>query len=256
MVPARRSANALGVAKHTMTAAVNSIEAIDSALDRFREAHYWIHTLEQHYHRADPFRWHLNAFLKSIKEVPHLISMGLQNRRGFSKWFKSERDRLTADPLMNYLATQRDFVVHRGMLVPSSHGSIGITEGRGFKLGLTFPVHPLEDSDDAMHRYLHHVMEHGDFLQFLLPDDDSMPCIHREWKLPAFDHELVELSSRAWLRTGETVNAVVAWLGAGPQELSLSCRHSSQQVQFKLFDRTMLNKQLRQMRKDARAKSK
>ena len=236
-----------------MPTSTHPLESIESALDRFREAHYWIHTLEQHYHDADPFRWYFNAFLKSIKEVPHLLSIGLQNRKGFSAWFKPERERLTCDPLMNYLATQRDFVVHRGILVPSSHGSIGITEGRGFKLGLTFPVHPFEDSDDAMHRYLHHVLKHKDFLQILMPDDDSLPCIHRQWKIPNFEQELVELSAQAWLRTGETVNAVVAWLGSPPPELSLNCRHSSQQVQFKVFNRTALNKQLRQMRKDMRA---
>ncbi|OMR58921.1 hypothetical protein AQ765_07200 [Burkholderia pseudomallei] len=127
--------------------------AIESALDRFREAHFWIHALEEYYHFADPFRWHLNAFLKSIKEVPQLIQMGLQNREGFNRWYRQEREKLAVDPLMRFLADKRDFVVHRGMLVPNSHGSIGITEGRGFKLGLTFPVHPLEDSDDAMHRY-------------------------------------------------------------------------------------------------------
>jgi hypothetical protein len=236
-----------------MATSTNLLAPIESALDRFREAHYWIHTLEQNYHHADPFRWHFNSFLKSIKEVPSLVSMGLQNRKGFSSWFKPQRERLTSDPLMNYLATQRDFVVHRGMLVPSSKGSIGITEGRGFKLGLTFPVHPLEDSDDAMHRYLHYVLEHNDFLQILMPDDDSLPCIHREWRLPNFEQELVELAAQAWLRTGETVNKVVAWLGPEPPELSLSCRHSSQQVQFKVFDRIILNKQLRQMRKDMRA---
>ena len=43
------------------------------------------------------------------------------------------------------------------------------TELRGMKLGLTFPIHPLEDSDDAMDRYLWYaetsdrayVLEHG-----------------------------------------------------------------------------------------------
>jgi hypothetical protein len=226
------------------------LRPIESALDRFKESHFWIHALEQSYHHADPFRWHFNAFLKSIKEIPQLISMGLQNHQGFSTWFKDQRESLTRDPLMNYLATQRDFVVHRGTLIPSSHGSIGITEGRGFKLGLSFPVHPLEDSDDAMHRYLHHVLKHGDFLQFLSPDDDSLPCIHREWKVPEFPDELVEISARAWLRTGETINSVVSWLGVEPQELSLSCRHSSQRVQFKLFDRELLNKQLDEMRRE------
>lgn len=235
-----------------MPTSTHPLAPIESALDRFREAHYWIHTLEEHYHHADPFRWHFNAFLKSIKEVPHLVAMGLQNRKGFSAWFKTERERLTHDPLMNYLSSQRDFVVHKGMLVPSSSGTIGITEGRGIKLGVTFPVHPLEDSDDAMHRYLRYVLEHRDFLQVLTPDDDSMPCIQREWRLPNFDQELVGLSAQAWLRTGDTVNAVVAWLGQSPQELSLDCRHSSQQVQFKLFNRTSLKRQLRQMRKEAR----
>lgn len=158
----------------------HSLTPIESALDRFREAHFWIHMLEQYYHHADPFRWHFNAFIKSIKEVPQLLLMGLQNRKGFARWYRAKRENLSSDPLMSYLAGQRDFIVHRGMLVPSSHGAIGITEGRGFKHGLTFPVHPLEDNDNAMHRYLHQVLEHGDFLKILMPDEDSLPCIHRE----------------------------------------------------------------------------
>lgn len=235
---------------------LHPLAAIESALDRFREAHFWIHALEEYYHFADPFRWHLNAFLKSIKEVSQLIQMGLQNREGFNRWYRQEREKLAVDPLMRFLADKRDFVVHRGMLVPNSHGSIGITEGRGFKLGLTFPVHPLEDSDDAMHRYLHCVTEHGDFLQILAEDDDSLPCIHRVWRTPPFEEEVLDIAAQAWFRTGETVNAVVTWLGEAPPELSLACRHSSQRVQYKLFDRKKLNQQLRAMRSDVRPKGK
>lgn len=231
------------------------LSPIEPALDRFREAHFWIHSLEEYYHHADPFRWHLNSFLKSIKEVPQLMQMGLQNRKGFPQWFRTQAESLATDPLMHHLAKKRDLVVHRGMLVPSSHGAVGITEGRGFKLGLTFPVHALEDSEDAMHRYLHHVIAHGDFLGILRPDDDSMPCIHRVWRMEPFEDEVVELVSRAWLRTGETINAVVHWLGAEPRELSLGCRHSSQQVQYRLFDRRDLNKELRAMRREAKSKA-
>jgi hypothetical protein len=236
-----------------MTAATeHQLKSIEPALDRFREAHYWIHTLEENYHFADPFRWYLNAFLKASKEVPLLLQMGLQNRKGFSKWFAQERERLNADPLIGYLGAQRDIVVHRGMLVPKSYGGIGITEGRGFKLGMSFPVHPLEDSDDGMHRYLHLVLQDkkNDFLGILVPDDDSMPCVHRVWKLEPFEEELVDLAAKAWLRLGDTVNAVVQWIGAVPQELSLVCRHSSQRVQYKLFDRDELIAQLKAMRKD------
>ncbi len=227
---------------------------VEPALDRFREAHFWIHMLEQHYHHADPFRWHLNAFLKCIKEIPQLIQMALQNRRGFSTWFREHRRALASHQLLRHLGEKRDFVVHRGMLVPDSQGSIGLTEGRGFKLGLTFPVHPLEDSVHAMHRYLQYVLEHKDVLGLLREDDDSLPCIHREWKIEGLDEEIVESSAQAWLRTGETINAVVSWMGVDPEELSLNCRHSAQRVQFKLFDRAELKKQLQAMRRESRAR--
>lgn len=228
------------------------LRPIEPAFDRFREAHFWIHALEEYYHFADPLRWHFNAYLKALKEVPLLLQMGLQNQRGFSKWFSLERDQLNADPLIRYLSTQRDIVVHRGMLVPNSHGSIGVTEGRGFKLGMTFPLHALEDSDHAMHRYLHYMLQQNalDFLGVLADDEDSMPCVHRVWKLEPFDQELVDLAATAWLRLGELVNRVVEWVGVTTERFSLDCRHSGQRVQFKLYNRDQLKVQLAEMRAD------
>jgi hypothetical protein len=231
-----------------MTISAETFALVEPALDRFQEAHYWLHKLEDTYHQSKLFRWHFNAFLKSVKEVPDLAAMKLQNRDGFSAWFKTERAALAKDPLIQFLSKQRDLVVHKDMLVPSSTGSIGITEGRDFKIGITFPVHPLEDSDDAMDRYLNHVLANKDFLGLLADDDDSLPCIQRQWRLSNFDQELVELSSQAWLRTGQTVNAVIVWLGEAPLDLSLSCRHSDQRVQFKIFDRNNLNERLKQLR--------
>ena len=90
--------------------------------------------MEAHYHEADPFRWHLNVFLKAIKEVPDLLQMAMQNEHGFTTWFREQRKQLSADPLIATLSKHRDFVVHRSMLVPRSHGIVGIIEGRGFKL--------------------------------------------------------------------------------------------------------------------------
>jgi len=230
------------------------LSRIEPALDRFREAHFWIHGLEEYYHFADPLRWHLNAYLKALKEVPLLLQMGLQNQRGFSKWFSIERDQLNADPLIRHLGTQRDIVVHRGMLVPNSHGGIGVTEGRGFKLGMSFPLAPFEDSDHAMHRYLHYMLRPDaiDFLGVLADDDDSLPCVHRIWRLEPFEQELVDLTATAWLRLGEVVNKVVQWIGAEPQTLSLSCRHSGQQVQFKLYNRDKLRSELAEMQQHGR----
>ena len=101
----------------------DEFERLEPTVDRLQEAHFFLHGLENYYHFADPFRWHLNTFLRAIKEIPQLISMGLQNRPGFPDWYRPKREALSADPLVGYLAQQRDFVVHRGMLKPSGTSS-------------------------------------------------------------------------------------------------------------------------------------
>ena len=223
---------------------VDNYERISSALDRFQEAHFWIHMMEKFYHDADPFRWHLNVFLKAIKEVPQIIQMELQNEEGFPDWYKPHRLKLNNDELFGVLSKNRDTVVHKGMLVPNTQASLGITEGRGMKLGLTFPVHPLEDSESAMNRYLHHASKHEDFLGVLMLDEDSLPCVHRRWQLDTHDLEVVELCSKTWLRVGETIEEVLIWLGEKTvPQLALNCRHSDQKVQYKLFNRDELIKE-------------
>lgn len=227
----------------------NNYNKIGSAIDRFQEAHFWIHMMEQFYHAANPFRWHLNVFLKAVKEVPQIIQMELQNVEGFSQWFKEIRSCLYCDPLLQALSKQRDFIVHKGMLVPKSEGTLGITEGRGMKLGLTFPVNPLEDSEHAMERYLYCVLENSDVLGILDPDDDSLPCIYRQWHLEGFEEEIVDLSAKAWLRLGKMVETVLKWLGEDKiPALSLDCRHSSQKVQYKIFNRDALRGRLEELR--------
>jgi hypothetical protein len=221
-------------------------EKIGSALDRFQEAHFWIHMMDQHYHYADPFRWHLNVFLKALKEVPDLLQMAMQNAAGFAQWFRDYRKELAEDPLISTLAKQRDIVVHRSMLVPKSSGMIGITEGRGFKAGVSLPIHPLEDSDDAILRCARS-FKNTDILGLITPDEDSVPCVQREWRLEEFDEELVDLCARAWLRLGETIDAVLRWQGAEPPPLSLDCRHGGKRFRIKLYNREEL---MAKMRKD------
>lgn len=226
-------------------------DRLSAALDRFTEAHYWIHMLEKHYHEADQFRWHVNVFLKAIKEVPDLIGMALQNDPGFPDWYKPVRHDLNSDPLLSKLSKNRDFVVHRGMLKLGSGGTVGITEGRGIKLGISLPIDALEDSDTAMQRYLWVVCDKGDFFGFLNEDEDSLPCVERTWRIPEMEGELIDLCATAWQRTGRTINLVIAKLGAQPLPLSLSCRHSPNDVRFKLYNRAKLREQLEAIRRKA-----
>lgn len=214
-------------------------DRIGAALDRFQEAHFWIHEMEAYYHQADQFRWFLNVFLKALKETPGLVQMAMQNEDGFTAWFREQQKELRTDPLIDVLSEKRDFVVHQNMLVPESSGVIGITEGRGFKAGISAPIHPLENSEDALVR-LAQATKEVDFLGLITPDEDSLPCVQREWRLKEFDEELVDVCAGAWLRMGETLEAALRWQGADPPPLSLDCRHDSRGVRMKVFDRDAL----------------
>ena len=205
-----------------------------------------------HYHSADLFRWHLNVFLKALKEVPQLIRMAMQHEEGFKAWFRRQRQQLRSDPLISVLFKKRDFIVHQDMLLPQSKGSVGITEGRGFKLGMTARIEPLEDSDEAMRRYAV-LLRDSDFLGLTTPDEESVPCVHREWRLQEFDEELVDLCARAWLRVGATIVAVLRWQGAEPPPLSLECLHDSQRARWKRYDRDALIEEVNAVHKTPEA---
>ncbi len=48
-------------------------------------------------------------FLKSLKEVPQLLRMELQNETGFTPWYRDQRKQLNADPLINLLYTDLEW---------------------------------------------------------------------------------------------------------------------------------------------------
>lgn len=216
-------------------------DKIGDSIDRMQEAHYWIHMMEENYHRADQFRWYLNSFLKALKEVPKIIEMELQSEPEFPGWFKEQRSRLNEDPLIKAFSKNRDVVVHKGMLVPNSNASIGITEGRGMKLGVTLSANPFLDSEEIMDRYLRNLATNTDFLGILMPDEDSIPCVFRRWEIKGFEGDILDVCSKGWFQVVSTVATVLNWLGEeSVPELSLDCRHSSQQVHYRLFDRSAL----------------
>jgi hypothetical protein len=102
------------------------LDHLSSTVDRFQEAHFYLHQMEGFYHDAEPFRYSLNSFIRALKEVPLMISMELQNHPGFAAWYRPVRATLNVDALISHFSEQRDFIVHRGMLKPQSKAIVGI----------------------------------------------------------------------------------------------------------------------------------
>lgn len=215
-----------------------------STLDRLSEAHWQLHQMEEYFHLADPFRWALNGFLRTIKEVPQLLLMEFQNHSGFPDWYRPRKEQLANDPLLALLFKSRDVIVHRKMLMPSSTGYLGITRGRAIKVGLGVPFDPDEDSDAVMKRLTTVAREMGDIMGFFHPDDeDTAPCIDRTWRLPEFpDDDLVDLSAKAWHRVAaEVADSIEHVVGTRPQ-IKLDCLHGSERVRLRMYDRAELAK--------------
>jgi hypothetical protein len=116
------------------------LKSLESSLDRLEEAAWFIRLMEENYHRADKFRWSLNSFLRTLKEVIQIVTMEVQQNKAVSAWFKDEQELLNNEPLIAFLFKQRDIVVHKAMLKPASKGSVGYTRGRGLKIGLGMPI--------------------------------------------------------------------------------------------------------------------
>lgn len=211
-------------------------ENIKASLDRWTEAHWHIHRLEEHFHLPDPFRYSVNAFIRVFKEIPQILKMELQNHPQYQAALKPIVDSLYSDPLFSLLSRKRDFIVHRGMLRLHSTGSAGTTEGRGFKMALRFRVSPDETSDEAYARFRVLCRANRDFRSLFGPDCDSAPCIERTWRIPEMaDHDLLEVCVTAWRVAGETLSRLVEFFGGEPLDLTMSCRHDPAKIRMKVY---------------------
>jgi hypothetical protein len=195
------------------------LDSLSSTLDRLEEAAWAIRQMEKHYHSANQFRWSLNGFLRTLKEVVTVLTSEVQHHRHLKAWFVSERTKLADDPIVKYLFKQRDVVVHRAMLTPTSTGFVGFTIGRRkTKLALGFPFDPMLDSADGLKNYIYFTVKHGDTFGLLHTEDDGggeMTCVERVWRLKAFsDQEITELCGNAWEKVAQLAMDVAAKLGA------------------------------------------
>jgi hypothetical protein len=214
------------------------LEKISSSLDRLEEAGWFIRLMEDNYHYADRFRWSLNSFLRTLKEVQQILTMELQQNKEASDWLKVRREELSTDGLLSFLFKQRDIVVHKQMLKPASSGSVGFTKGRGMKLGLGMPIDPLEDSEVAILKYIWFAAKDLDFMGILYAEEDGSgeyTCVERVWRLDTFpEREVTELAVEAWKMVASLATGAAEKLGAAVSAPSFELRNANR-VRIKIF---------------------
>lgn len=213
---------------------------INTSLDRWAEAHWNLHRIEENYHKPEPFRYSLNAFLRVIQEVYEILKKDLQNEADFHSFIKPLVELLREDPLLSAMTKKRHFIVHHGMLSVKSKATAGSTRGGGrLKIGVGFDIPTWESSDAALIRFAQQCKSNKNFYGLMgLDDDDLYPCIQRVWLLPEFgDRDLLELAIEAWRKVGQIISKLVIHFGGEPLDLSLSCGHSPERVRLKVYSK-------------------
>jgi hypothetical protein len=191
---------------------------LPSSFDRMDEAAWFIRLMEENYHNADKFRWSLNSFLRTLKEIMQVVTVEVQHDKKLIELTAKKKAELSSDPLLSYLFKQRDIVVHQSMLKPLSKGYIGFTRGRGLKLGVGLPIDPLVDSVQAILKYISHAAKSSDFMGILYTEEDGSgeyTCVKREWKMSQFPNiEITQLAANAWEKVAQAFFDIAAAKGA------------------------------------------
>lgn len=227
-------------------------DSLSSSFDRIDEAAWFIRLMEENYHKADKFRWSLNSFLRTLKEIMQLVTMEVQGDRRLTKLVADKKAELSKDPLIGFLYKQRDIVVHKSMLKPASRGSVGFTRGRGMKLGLGLPIDPLSDSEEGIKRYIYHAAKDKDFLGILYTEEDGggeYTCVQREWKLEQFpEDEITKLAATAWEKVAQAFFDVAGEMGAQLIKPTFKLGNPNH-VQFEIYNPEWVKEQLEHAKK-------
>lgn len=222
-------------------------DSLSFSFDRIDEAAWFIRLMEDNYHKADKFRWSLNSFLRTLKEIMQLVTMEVQGDKKLSRLVTDKKSELSKDPLIGFLYKQRDIVVHKSMLKPASSGSVGFTRGRGMKLGLGLPIDPLSDSEEGIKRYIYHAAKDKDFLGILYTEEDGggeYTCVHREWKLEQFpEDEITKLAATAWEKVAQAFFDVAGEMGAQLIKPTFKLGNPNH-IQFEIYNPEWVKEQL------------
>jgi len=173
--------------------------------DKFNEAHYYLGQMLTNYHDPDRFRFSLNSFLQSLRNVTFALQKELTEKDGFSNWYKDEQTFMESDRLLKKFVEGRNIVVKQGNLRLNSSVEMGLFRDRKLKLGFNFSVPIFVHSAQLLEEYKDKII--GTFIDEEHSAIGEQMGVKRKWIANELgDAEVVELCDSAWARIGKVVS--------------------------------------------------
>lgn len=177
---------------------------IPNSHDKFQEAHYYLEAMMKNYHAPDVFRWSLNSFLQSLRNVTFVIQKELKHTPGYEKWYGIQEQKMRQDKILKKFVEGRNIVVKEGNLKINSVAQVGLFRGR--KLKLVYPASAPVDyySEELLKHYAHLLI--GSLIDEEHSAIGEQIGIKRKWMVDELGPgEIITNCDIAWSRIGSVV---------------------------------------------------
>lgn len=178
--------------------------------DKYNEAHYFIEQMMVEWHRPEPFRWSMNAFLQALRNVTFYLQNELAHQDGFRAWYEGQQAQMRGDELLRKFVDGRNIVVKQRNLIVQSVAEIGMFRYRKSKLGMHVPV-PAHLPSEYILR------EHAPKLGFLDEEHSAIGeeyGVQRTWIVEELgEGNVLRLCDQAWSKIGHVLAAAHDFVG-------------------------------------------
>ena len=179
--------------------------------DKWGEAGYFLKRMMEDYHSPDQFRWNLNAFLQSLRNVTFILQNTLSDHHGFRGWYAGQQEEMRQDQLLRKFVEGRNVVVKQRNLYVKSSADVGMYRYRKLKLAVIAVQVPVHTSSQYVLTELAPKMN--------LLDEEHMAIgeeygVRRTWLVEELgEGNVLDLCNQAWHRIGGVLDAAHQFLG-------------------------------------------
>lgn len=117
-----------------------------ATVDKYWEAWYFLLGMCEQYHDPYAFRYELNAFIQSLRNITFMLQSEPARPKTFDTWYLNEQKKMRADEALRRFVNARNLIVKQSNLATASKAELGLFRGRRFKLGLNIDLNPFHDS--------------------------------------------------------------------------------------------------------------
>lgn len=185
--------------------------------DKFIEAWYFLTRMVEYYHRAKLFRWYLDAFIQSLRNVTFMLQSEGSVIPDFKIWYKQQQQLLREDVVLVNFKNARNILVKEGMLRSKSTMIAGIFHRAHLKIGIgSIEVDLFTDSIDLLEK------AKSFCIPFMLDKEhsalDEQIGVQRKWVVADIgDEEISLLCYKAWRTLGLILESAHLKMGLGFQ---------------------------------------